>query len=244
MSSPFVEADGPQPPKVLRTPIEITSNLKLLQQGHTPLTIRFSERSQRFQSYIVAVDRERNLIALDELIPAEGERFLLNGEAFHVEAYHEGVRIAWDNHSQVTQSELDGARCFWSWLPAEITYHQRRNAFRVPLKQAELINVELGGKLLPTPIKGQLLDISATGCKLRLPGNVSQRLQAGAVYEAFRLALPFGTISTAAELRHCEYEEKLDMTYAGVRFHRISGLEQRQIERFVYQLQREARRQD
>jgi c-di-GMP-binding flagellar brake protein YcgR len=32
------------------------------------------------------------------------------------------------------------------------------------------------------------------------------------------------------------------MTFAGLRFHRMGGLEQRQVERFVYQLQREARR--
>ncbi|MCY1534959.1 Flagellar brake protein YcgR [compost metagenome] len=51
-------------------------------------------------------------------------------------------------------------------------------------------------------------------------------------------------MTTAVELRHVQYEEKLDTTFAGVRFHRMSGLEQRQVERFVYQLQREARRFD
>lgn len=30
--------------------------------------------------------------------------------------------------------------------------------------------------------------------------------------------------------------------FVGTRFYRMSGLEQRQVERFVYQLQREARR--
>ncbi|MNP39202.1 Flagellar brake protein YcgR [compost metagenome] len=44
------------------------------------------------------------------------------------------------------------------------------------------------------------------------------------------------------EVRHVKYDEKLNLTFAGMRFHRINGLEQRQVERFVYQLQREARR--
>lgn len=244
MSNPFQEDEGPQPPKVLRTPVEIVANLKMLQQGHTPLTVRFAERSLRFQSYIVAVEKDRNLIALDELIPAEGERILLNGEPFHVEAFHDGVRIAWDCAQPVTASELDGARCYWSWLPSEMTYHQRRNAFRVPLKQGDLMSIELGGKRLPQVLKGQLLDISATGCKLRFQGDVSERLQSGEVYESFRLSMPFGTITTAVEMRHAQYEEKLDLTFAGIRFHQLSGLDQRQIERFVYQLQREARRND
>ena len=54
--------------------------------------------------------------------------------------------------------------------------------------------------------------------------------------------LPIGAMSTAAELRHVHFEEKANMTFVGLRFFRMSGLEQRQVERFVYQLQREARR--
>jgi len=152
--------------------------------------------------------------------------------------------MAWDCSEKVTASELEGARCYWSWLPAEMIYHQRRNAFRVPLKQGELIPVELAGKKLNSSLKGQLLDISATGCRLRFQGNISERLHSGEVYELFRLSLPFGTITTAIEARHIQYDEKLDITYVGIRFHRLSGLDQRQIERFVYQLQREARRTD
>jgi c-di-GMP-binding flagellar brake protein YcgR len=49
-------------------------------------------------------------------------------------------------------------------------------------------------------------------------------------------------MTCAVELRHVQYEDKVDMTFVGTRFHRMNGLEQRQVERFVYQLQREARR--
>lgn len=244
MSNPFNVDDGPQPPKVLKAPVEIVANLRQLQQNHDPLVITFSERNQRFQSYLVEVDRERGLMALDEMIPNDGERFLKNGEAFHVEAFHEGVRIAWDCEQQVDIGELDGARCYWSALPSEIVYHQRRNAFRAPLKPAQLTPVKLAGDKMKVAVEGQLLDISATGCKLRFKGDVTTRLQAGQVYERFTADLPFGAMTTAVELRHLQYEEKLDLSYAGVRFFRISGLEQRQVERFVYQLQREARRDD
>lgn len=244
MSNPFHEDDGPLPPKLLRTPLEIASNLKQLQQGRTPLMIRFPERSQRFQSFLVAVDRDRNLIALDELVPNDGERLLLSGEGFSVEAYHEGVRIAWECSHPVTPSELDGTPCYWCWMPDEVTYHQRRNAFRVTPSPGEPIRVTLGGGQLGEPVSGLLLDVSATGCKARFSGNLSERLQSGEVYEAFRLDLPFGALTTAVEMRHVHYEEKVDMTFIGLRFYNLSGLDQRQIERFVYQLQREARRAD
>jgi c-di-GMP-binding flagellar brake protein YcgR len=50
--------DAPQPPKVLSTPLEISSSLRQLQESQDPLIITFHERSQRFQSYLIDLDRE------------------------------------------------------------------------------------------------------------------------------------------------------------------------------------------
>lgn len=50
--------------------MEIAANLRQLQESHDPLIITFHDRSQRFQSYVVHVDRESNTLALDEMIPA------------------------------------------------------------------------------------------------------------------------------------------------------------------------------
>jgi c-di-GMP-binding flagellar brake protein YcgR len=242
VSSPFSQEDGPQPPKVLKAPVEIVANLRQLQQNHDPLIITFHERNQRFQSYVINVDRDKDLLILDELVPNDGERYLANGEAFSVEAFHDGVRVAWKCEQSVRITEHEGARCHFSPMPLEVIYHQRRSAFRAPLKQSELIKIELAGDKLRTAIPGHLLDISATGCKLRFPGNISSSLQAGQVYERFTARFPFGAMTTAIEMRHVQYEEKLDTTFVGARFHRINGQEQRLVERFVYQLQREARR--
>lgn len=216
----------------------------MLQESHDPLIITFHERSQRFQSYLVNVDRETNSIALDEMIPRDGERFLLAGEPFRVEGFHDGVRIAWDGKGPLTIDESSDGRCYRGALPDEVVYHQRRNAFRAALKLAQLVSVELGGDKLKSPVDGKLLDISATGCKLRFDGDITERLQLGQVYERFIAALPFGNMTAPVELRYLHFEERINTTFAGVRFHNISGLVQRQVERFVYQLQREARRFD
>ena len=236
--------DAPQPPKVLTTPLEIVSTLRMLQESHDPLIITFHERSQRFQSYLVDIDRESNMIALDEMIPRDGERFLLAGEPFRIEGFHEGVRIAWESSGTLAIDESNGGRCYRGTLPDEVVYHQRRNAFRAALKLAQLVNIELAGEKLKVPLSGKLLDISATGCKLRFDGDITSGLQLGQVYDRFLAALPFGSMTTSVELRYLHHEERIDTTFAGVRFHNMSGLVQRQVERFVYQLQREARRFD
>ena len=244
MSNALNAEDAPQPPKVLTTPLEIAGNLRMLQESHDPLIITFHERTQHFQSYVVNVDRENNSIALDEMIPRDGERFLLAGEPFRIEGFHEGVRIAWESNGPLTIDESNGTRCYRGTLPDEVVYHQRRNAFRAALKLAQLVSIELGGEKLKVPLAGKLLDISATGCKLRFDGDISNGLQLGQVYDRFIAALPFGNMTTSVELRYLHHEEKIDTTFAGVRFHNMSGLVQRQVERFVYQLQREARRFD
>lgn len=159
--------DAPQPPKVLNTPLEIAANLRLLLESHDPLIITFHERAQRFQSYLLEVDRDSNVMALDEMIPRDGERFLSNGESFRVEGFHDGVRIAWESSSQMEIVDTDGQRLYRGPLPEEVIYHQRRNAFRAALKLAQLVDIEIGGDRLKSPLTGKLLDISATGCKLR-----------------------------------------------------------------------------
>jgi c-di-GMP-binding flagellar brake protein YcgR len=234
--------DVPQPPKVLTTPLEIAANMRLLMESHDPLIITFHERSQRFQSYVIDVDRDSNEITLDEMIPRDGERFLSNGEPFRVEGFHDGVRIAWEGKSSMTI--IEDPRSYRGALPEEVVYHQRRNAFRAALKLASLVDIEIGGDKLKSPLKGKLLDISATGCKLRFEGDFSERMQLGQVYERFIASLPFGAMTTPVELRYLHFEERMNITFAGVRFHNMSGLVQRQVERFVYQLQREARRFD
>jgi c-di-GMP-binding flagellar brake protein YcgR len=244
VSTPFTESTGAQPPKILKTAVEVFASLRLLQQSHDPLIISFPERSQSFQTYLVEVNRERGVIALDELVPNDGERFIKNGEVFSVEGFHEGVRIAWKCEQTVKVGELEGARCYWTALPSEVIYHQRRNAFRAALKQGQLAAIELAGDKLKTGIRGQLLDMSATGCKLRFQGDLGMRIQLGQVYDHLTLQLPFGSVTTSAELRHLHYNDKLDVTFAGMRFSKIDGLAQRQIERAVFQLQRDAKQLD
>lgn len=240
MSNPFAEDGGPQPPQILKTTTEIHATLKQLLDNHIPLLVRFVDRNQRYQTYVVEMNREKGWIALDELIPNDGERLMASGEAFQVEGYYEGVRIAWSNVHPVHPDELEDARCYWAPLPDQVLYHQRRNAYRASLAGQPIV-AELSDKTIK-PVEGKVLDMSATGCKLSFQGNLQSGLQTGRVYEHLSARLPFGTITTAAELRHVVFDEKLDVTFCGMRFYRISGLTQRQIERFVYQLQREARR--
>lgn len=243
MPDSFSESRTAQPPTLLTSPIEIVSNLRGLQQHRDLLVMTFADRQQVFHSYIVDIDRENNRIAYDELIPNTGERHLLNGEPVTIIAYRDGVRMTWSHTQQGLADTIENATCYWLSLPTEVSYHQRRNAFRANILPELSIMAQINGKTLQTGISARLIDISATGCKLEI-NSPAANLQPGQLYDTLELALPSGRITLNAELRHLYKDENGNSTQGGFMFHQTNGATLRIIERFVYQLQREARRND
>lgn len=232
----------PNPPQVYRSKGEILACLRPAQQQHIPLRITFNRQGQQFQSFVVEIDEAKGLIALDEFIPREAERLLEQGQSFRVDSFHEGIKVTWQIDRPVEFSELDGTRCYWIGLPAELTYHQRRNAYRVKLLLTQPATAELSQGSSQIQLRGQLIDLSATGCKLRFPGNVTHLLQPGQQVQSFTAELPIGAISTPVTIRHVACTERMEFSDVGVCFNSLTGAAQRQIERFIYQLQRENRR--
>lgn len=242
MSILFEQEAGPQPPREIRSPIEINALLKNLQQSRDPLIVTFADRMQTFQSFIVRINSDSGQLWIDEMIPREGDRYASQGEAFKIEAWHEGIHMRWE--SQGAQKViLDDAPAYCTPLPQELYYHQKRGAFRATVRLSLETAIGLGHHKRDINLNGHLMDISATGCKARLSGNRSNVLQAGEVFESSYLELPeSGRLATAMEIRHVSFEEHLDETHVGLKFRQPSPAVQRQIDRYVNFLQRDARR--
>ncbi|MBB3104989.1 flagellar brake protein [Azomonas macrocytogenes] len=239
MSNPFSKEEGPRPPQILASVVEIVAALRPLQANHTPLTIRFLERGSSYRSYLIDIDREEGYLMLDEVIPSDGERHMRNGEYFKIEAFHEGARILWENRQAAIPDEVDEAPCHWVKIPQQLSYHQRRNAYRA------ILTFKASAKLTDSrsnlALEGQLIDISVGGCRLKVDGPIKHKLQAGTIYEKFFTQLPFGNIEIAVELRHFHHDEARNHTLYGFRFHLLDGFIQRKIELFVNQLQKASR---
>lgn len=243
MSTLFNEDSSPQPPKLLTTAAEINGNFRTLLNNNLPLKIRFPGREQRYLSYIVAVDRENASLALDEFVPNTSQRLLQSGEEFHVEAHIDGVRINWSHQQTGIPAEINGHPCLWFKFPEEMHHHQRRGTFRANVIPDQPASIVIAGIALATPVRGRLLDISATGCKVHID-SADTKLKAGQLYEKCNLIMPHGSLDLSVEVRHVQVIEDNDISKVGLRFHQADGVTQRNIERYVYQLQREARRDD
>lgn len=237
------QGPAPQPPRDVTTPREIQSLLKALQMSRTPLEIRFDGRSAICQSYIVGLASQNDTFYIDELIPAVGDKWIQQGEACCIDAWLDGVHLRWQNGGATLVQLQDGAPAFSLPLPAQLTYHQRRGAFRAQIHRSIDTRLELIHPGRQRAFAGELLDISATGCKVSMPGNLVQALQPGERYELSQLQLEDGIrIPVSVEIRHREYNEDSNDTRIGVYFQQPPAQTQRHIDRFVNQLQREARR--
>lgn len=235
-----------QPHQVLSTPLEIASTLQLLVERRAPLTLTFPQQGKSFRTYLVEIDSDRHTLALDEIISHDAAVFLKDGEPFRIEGSHSGVLIAWECGSYLRSNTKGGLRCYQMSMPHEVMYLQRRNAFRATLRSAQRIDVFLDGDKLRRigALRGRLLEISATGCSVSFDGNLEDQLRIGCIYERMSASAPLDVNLTMLEIRHLRYEARIDRTFAGVRFHNLSGLTQRKVQSFVNQLQREARRAD
>lgn len=239
----FEQEIGPQPPRTIIAPIEIQSLLKTLHTSRTPLEIRFDDRSQTFQSYIVELNPHNAAVHIDELIPSVGDKWAEQGESFRIDAWMDGVHLRWHCSGAVKVLLEDQAPAFSMSAPDQLSYHQRRGAYRALVHRSIDTCLTLRRSQNERRFSGELLDISATGCKARLSGNLVQALQPGERYELSELQLEDELhFAVNVEIRHREYIESTDATHVGVHFHQPAALAQRHIDRFVNQLQRDARR--
>jgi c-di-GMP-binding flagellar brake protein YcgR len=244
VSTSFNQEAGPQPPRDIRSPIEIISLLRNIHQHRDHLRINFVDRAQKFQSSIVLIDTEGKKLWIDEMMPRDGDRYAAAGEAFHVDAWHEGVHMHWQC-AGVERLMLDGVPTYCALLPEEMIYHQKRGAFRASIRRSMELGVRLGHAKRNLSLDGTLLDISATGCKARFSGDCTHQLPPGELFERCSMALPdTDRFNLQIEIRHAHHESVSDETHVGLAFRQIPASAQRLIDRFVNFLQREARREE
>ncbi len=242
MSTLFKQEAGPQPPRNVHSPIEILSLLKNIQQHRDHLSISFADRPRKFQSVIVQIDTDAKTLWFDEMMPREGDRHAIAGEAFRIDAWHEGVHMRWQC-AGVQRLLLEGVPTYCAPLPEEMLYHQKRGAFRASIRRSMELGLHLGHAKRNVSLNGTLMDISATGCKARFSGDCTTQLPPGDLFEQCSLEIPdAGRLNLNIEIRHTWHEPGSNETLAGLAFSQTSAAAQRQIDRFVNFLQREARR--
>lgn len=220
--------------------------LRSLQKHRSPLSITFrGHDKQIFTSIVLKVDLNEGYFLLDEL-SGSGHKRAMNAEQFVVSGNDRGVQVVFGGNRVIAAGSNEGAAIYKVALPKQLLYKQRRDAFRAHIAMSDRVEVKLVSYERPKPLIGQIIDISSSGCKVFFPYLVEPAFEELEVFDEVAFDLPENAFDSsvlcAAEARHAVYDTVKQNTECGFRFLSPDGRNQREIDRFVSYIQREARR--
>lgn len=220
-------------------PKTIESFFRKLCKYRISVDIYFPASDRYFKSRVLEIKDGK--ILFDQLLPNSGNQLLAQGLQPALLANLDGTCICAQElpKSRVVIDPTTDEELHQIELPETLLQIQRREAFRVRIRQNEPISLEL--ELNKHLVFGDLLDLSATGCRCSARFSDDKKPESGQ-HLKLRFTLPDGyTVECENIIRHCEYSKESNCYILGTQFSRLSGMHERQISLFVSRLQREER---
>lgn len=221
---------------------QIYSILASVQKSRSPITIKFENRERYYTSLILRTELEEGYMIIDEIAPEDGHQLAMQKLPFSIRGSHNGVSLFFRPNIIAGSGEQSGIAFYKVNFPKEMIYQQRRGAFRAPVAQAMRIKATVRSFDRNQLLTGRLYDLSITGCRINFEGEVKPELVRGDSFEECHISTPEFTVKVPVSLKHATYIKDWGETTCGFQFEGLDKIAQKQIDRFVYFLQREARR--
>lgn len=163
-------------PNFITEPEKIASLLLEIEQSSPLCTVQIDGAAQEYASSILGIKKDKNLVILDELVPAEGNAYLQHQKALKLSTYHRGINLSF-NLSQIELGHSHGISYYRAPLPSRVYYPQRRSSPRIEIST---IDVAFSGVSERTglSVSGYLFDLSRGGAGIDIPVNRA-RIQRG-----------------------------------------------------------------
>jgi len=222
---------------------QIYSILTSVQKARSPITVKIENRERYYTSLILQTNLDEGFILIDEIAPEDGHHLVMQNLPFSIRGSHNGVSLFF-RPNVIAGSGVESDIAFYKVkLPKEMIYQQRRAAFRAQVARSLRITGTVTSQRRRDSLTGILHDISLGGCRINFSGEINQDLVRSDKFEECNILLPDGySINCPLSLKHATYIRDWDETTCGFQFEGLDTISQRAIDRFVYFLQREARR--
>lgn len=233
----------------LKNPTEIGEALKTLRNQRVGLKLTFENETTIYTARILDVLGDEFLI--EDLQPRSGlklmgarRRFAFSGRGNGLYLYSEGNQVRLIDEDR-------GVPYFRIPLPSNALFQQRRRAARyeVPLRtDSNPATVTLFRKVEtdrdhPGNLQGRMLDISAGGCRIAVPGPIHPPLESGEVLESVDISIPqLYDLSMQAVIRHASYNKLTRKVICGMEFTSMHVTDRRRLEQFIQSLAQTADR--
>ncbi len=230
--------------RILKTPEEHYSVLRTIQDNRYPTTLTFHAHDQEYLTQVIKADITNRCFYIDELRPPSGHKLASSGESFDIVTKLNGVEIIIKGCNIVGAGKSETGQFYKITFPEEVLYLQRRHAFRVDIPEDSEVFVELRSEDQQSTSHTEVLDISATGCRLRLKEMPEPPFEQGdhIPFFVFRISQNI-QVEGEAEIRFVFEDEESESFIIGLQLNELYGLGHRTMERFVNEIQREARKQ-
>jgi c-di-GMP-binding flagellar brake protein YcgR len=163
-------------PNFITDPEKIVNILSEIELSSPLCTVQIDGAPQEYNSSILGIKPEKNLIVLDELIPKEGNAELQKTKSLKLSTFHKGIHLSL-SLSEIELGYSRGISYYKATLPDRIFYPQRRRSPRIEISS---IDIPFSGVSERTGISvsGYLFDLSRGGAGIDLPVNRA-RIQRG-----------------------------------------------------------------
>lgn len=222
--------------KVTHLP-QIIGLLRRVRDQRVLLSVRVPGHNGTFNSLLLEVDPDRNVILLDELNPQAGHELVLQAKQVRVQCQCQGVELGFVCAVEIVQGQ-SGISIYRSAVPDSINYMQRRGSYRVRVGMSMSVPISLPLETVKTDLEGQLFDLSIGGLGASLP--LEPRLRHGQIIETCTIHLPKKeSIQVELEIRFIRIDEQHHTQRVGAAFRHLSPHQTNRMRRFVTHLERE-----
>lgn len=163
-------------PNFITEPDKIVSLLSEIEASSPLCTIQIDGAAEEYNSSILGIKPDKNLLILDELIPKEGNVALQNTKALKLSTFHKGIHLSF-NLTEIEAGYSRGITYYKASLPQRIFYPQRRRSPRIEISSIDIAFTGVSERT-GISVNGYLFDLSRGGAGIDMPVNRA-RIQRG-----------------------------------------------------------------
>lgn len=237
----------------LKNPTEITRKLSLIFKQDCLITVSFNEGQSFFLSTLIDIDTKKKKMSLDFASDDKLNKQILKANSITFETNVGGVSVNF-TLPKVSNPLLNRNKAFILNFPEELVWLERRSFYRIktPLQNTPnckfTLNIsDQAGNDQSYNLKVDLLDLSLTGTSFAYdPTQYSSDIFEGIKEIAHcSITLPeIGRFSTAIHIqnqRPQKVSEPDQVQIMGVKFYKLSGIIEAQVQRYMLLIEREKR---
>lgn len=226
---------------MLRGRRQIRQVLEQLIDGHALVTTHLQPGSQAFLTALITLSDDEEWLFLDASPDARIRQRTLQSEQLLCVTQLNKIRIQFKLHD-MTETLIDKRPALAARVPDEILRLQRREYFRLSVPLAHNLTCRLPDSGWGVGEEARVMDISAGGLCLNLPGG-STELVIGSIVPSCRLKLPDTEVFTLdLEIRNISRQRSrsgVESLRVGCRYSALSKVAETQIQRYIFHTERE-----